>query len=74
MATESTRVDVRARRSWPVAEKRRIVAAYRAASSPTERGEVMRREGVYQSLMFKWGQQIDDGTIGTKRRGPAPTG
>ena len=35
MATESTRVDVRSHRSWPVAEKRRIVAAYRP--TPTVR-------------------------------------
>lgn len=74
MATESTRVDVRSRRSWPVSEKRRIVAAYRAAGTPTERGEVMRREGVYQSLVWRWGQQIDDGTLGTRGSGPKATG
>jgi transposase-like protein len=74
MATESTRVDVRSRRSWPVAEKERIVAAYRAADTPTGRGEVMRREGVYQSLVWRWGQQIDAGTLGTKRPGPKATG
>ena len=34
----------------------------------------MRREGVYQSLVWRWGQQIDAGTLGTKRPGPKATG
>lgn len=77
MATVSTRVDVRERRSFPVAEKRRIVTEYRAAIESGDDGgggQVLRREGIYQSLVWKWGQQIDDGTLGTRRRGPAPTG
>ena len=75
MATESTRVDVRERRSFAVAEKRRIVGEYRQAILSGEGGgAVLRRERVYQSLVFKWGRQIDDGTLGTRRRGPAPTG
>ncbi len=49
------------------------MAASRAAETTTERGEVMRR-GVYQSLVWRWGQQIDAGTLGTKRPGPPPTG
>jgi transposase len=75
MATESTRVDVRERRSFSVEDKRRIVAAYRAAIVSGEGGGVvLRREGIYQSLVFKWGQQIDDGTLGTRRRGPMASG
>ena len=73
MATESTRADVRPRRSWPGAEKRSIVATYRCVGTPTERGEVMRREGVYQSLVWRWSQQIDAGTLSTKRPGPNAT-
>jgi transposase-like protein len=69
MATESTRVDVRERRSFSVEDKRRIVAAYRAAIVSGEGGGVvLRREGIYQSLVFKWGQQIDDGTLVARRR------
>ena len=75
MATVSTRVDVRERRSFSVGGKRRIVGAYRAAVASGEGGGVvLRREGIYQSLVFKWGRQIDDGTLGTRRRGPAATG
>ena len=75
MATVSTRVDVRERRSFSVGDKRRIVGAYRAAVASGEGGGVvLRREGIYQSLVFKWGRQIDDGTLGTRRRGPAATG
>jgi len=76
MATESTRVDVRERRSFSNDEKRRIVAEYRAAvaSGRGGGGEVLRREGIYQSHVMKWGRQIDDATLGTIRRGPAPTG
>ena len=75
MATASTRVDVRERRSFSTDEKRRIVGEYRDAIASGEGGGVvLRREGIYQSLVFKWGLQIDDGTLGTRRRGPAPTG
>lgn len=73
MAAESGRVEVRARRSFSESEKRRIVAEYRAAP-PNEKGEVLRREGIFQSNVWNWGNQIDDGTLGTRRRGPAPTG
>ncbi len=38
------------------------------------RGAVLRRDGVYQSHVWKRGEQIDDGTLGTRRNGPAPTG
>ena len=73
MAAKSVRVDVRARRSFPESEKRRIVAEYRAAPQNLK-GEVLRREGIFQSNVWNWGNQIDDGTLGTRRRGPAPTG
>lgn len=74
MATESTRVDVKERRSFADSEKRRIVAEYRAAVESGRGGEVLRREGIYHSLVWHWGRQIDDGTLGRTRRGPAPTG
>jgi len=75
MAAESTRVEVtRTRRRFSIEDKRRIVADYRAASNSTERGGVLRREQIYQSHVSKWGRQIDDGTLGTKRPGPPATG
>lgn len=75
MAAESTRVDVRSRRSFTSDEKRRIVAEYRAAiADGSGGGEVLRREGIFQSLVWNWGNQIDDGTLGTRKRGPVATG
>ena len=76
MATGSTRVDVRERRSFSNDEKRRIVAEYRAtvAAGGGLGGEVLRREGIFQSHVAKWGRQIDEGVLGTLRRGPTPTG
>lgn len=73
MAAGSVRVDVRARRVFADSEKRRIVAEYRAAPL-NEKGVVLRREGIFQSNVWNWGNQVDDGTLGTRRRGPAPTG
>ena len=51
------------------------VAAYRAAFASGEGGGVvLGREGIYQSQVFEWSRQIDDGTLGIRRRGPARTG
>ena len=51
------------------------MAAFRAAIVSGEGGGVvLRRENVYQSLVFKWGRQIDDGSLGTRRRGPTLAG
>lgn len=75
MAAASTRVDVRGRRSFPDAEKRRIVAEYRAAVASGEGGgAVLRREGIFQSLVHRWGGKIDDGTLGAGRASPTPAG
>jgi transposase len=75
MAAESVRVEVRDKRVFSEDEKRRIVAEYRAAvADKTGGGAVLRREGIYQSLVWHWGNQIDDDTLGKRRRGPAPSG
>jgi transposase len=47
------------RRERPAAEKVRILAEYDAAASPLARAEIMRREGVYSSLLSNWRKQID---------------
>ena len=76
MATGSTRVDVRERRSFSNQDKQRIVSEYRAAIASGEGGGVvLRREGIYQSVVHRWGRHIDAGTLGAPRRpGPAPAG
>ena len=75
MATGSTRVDVRERRSFSNQDKQRIVTEYRAAIASGEGGGVvLRREGIYQSVVHRWGRHIDAGTLGAPRRGRAPAG
>lgn len=74
MVAGSTRVDVGKRRVFTVEEKKRIVGEYRAAIAAGEvGGDVLRREGVYQSVVHRWGVQIDNGTLGTRQRGRAGT-
>lgn len=41
-------------RRFTAEEKARILAEYEAASSPLERASLMRREGVYSSLLSSW--------------------
>ena len=54
-------------RTFRADEKSRILAAYEAAATPLERAALMRREGVYSSLLSNWRKQLADG--GPKKRG-----
>ncbi len=57
----STDPEVRSRarhRTFTASEKARILAAYEAAGSPLERAALMRREGVYSSLLSNWRSQL----------------
>src|SRR3954453_7009361 len=62
------------RRSRSAAEKLRILQAYEAAPSGTsERGALLRREGIYSSQISKWRKLRDQGKLGSlnpQRRGP----
>jgi transposase len=62
------------RRTRSAAEKLRILQAYEAAPSGTsERGALLRREGIYSSQISKWRKLRDQGKLGTlspQRRGP----
>jgi len=60
------------RRSRSAAEKLRILQAYEAAPSGTsERGALLRREGIYSSQISKWRKLRDQGKLATpQRRGP----
>lgn len=44
-------------RTFPADEKARILAAYETAT-PLERAALMRREGVYSSLLSNWRKQL----------------
>jgi transposase-like protein len=49
---------VKQRRSFTAEEKVRILAEYEAAATPLERAALMRREGVYSSLISNWRGQL----------------
>ncbi len=64
----------RARRSWPATYKLEILSEIDTA----ERGEVgaiLRREGLYSSLVAEWRKQRDRGALeGLRDRKPGPAG
>lgn len=51
------------RRSYPVKYKLKVLAELDAAGSKSERGEIMRREGLYSSLISAWRDQRDKGAL-----------
>ena len=55
-------------RSFTADEKARILAEYEAASSSLERAAVMRRAGVYSSLLSNWRKQLKAAEGPTPRR------
>lgn len=62
------------RRTRSAAEKLRILQAYEAVPSGTsERGALLRREGIYSSHISKWRKLRDQGKLASPpRRGPTP--
>jgi transposase-like protein len=62
-----------ARQSYPAAYKLKVLAELDAAESRTARGEIMRREGLYSSLISAWRDQRDQGALeAMKRKRPGP--
>lgn len=62
-----------ARQSYPAAYKLKVLAELDAADSKSQRGEIMRREGLYSSLISAWRDQRDQGALAAmkgKRPGP----
>ncbi len=74
VASERPDPEVRpARQSYRAAYKLEVLAELDAADSKSERGEIMRREGLYSSLISAWRDQRDQGALAamkTKRPGP----
>ncbi len=64
------------RRTRSAAEKLRILHAYDAApTGSSERGALLRREGISSSQISKWRKLRDQGKLGrlaSQRRGPQP--
>ena len=61
-------------RTFSAQEKARILAAYEAASSPLERAELMRKEGIYSSLICNWRKQLASGVPAKRGRPSNPLG
>ncbi len=61
------------RRRFSAGEKLRILEAADACQKPGEIGALLRREGIYSSLLAKWRQQRANGTLGQKRGRKAQT-
>jgi transposase-like protein len=62
-----------ARQSYPAAYKLKVLAEIDAADTKSERGEILRREGLYSSLVSEWRKQRERGALeamGAKRPGP----
>jgi len=62
-----------ARQSYPPRYKLEVLAELDAAESKAARGEIMRREGLYSSLISAWRDQRDQGALvamGARRPGP----
>lgn len=61
------------RRSYSAKYKLKVLAEIDAADSRAERGEIMRREGLYSSLISAWRDQRDKGALeAMKARRPGP--
>ena len=56
-----------ARQSYPAKYKLKVLAELDAADSKAERGEIMRREGLYSSLISAWRDQRDKGALEAMR-------
>lgn len=64
--------DRKQRRTWSVEEKLRIVKEAEACTERGQIGELLRREGIYSSLLHQWRQQFAQG--GRAALGPQKTG
>ena len=77
-APRPTRTEVRrARRAWPATYKLQVLEELDEAkqSDDTSVGEVLRREGLYSSLVSQWRKQRDAGALqGLVDRKPGPAG
>ncbi len=62
------------RRQYSMSEKRRIVAAADACEQPGELGALLRKEGIYSSMLSTWRKQVRSApqAHNAPRRGPKP--
>ncbi len=63
------------RRRFPAEYRLRILKQADACKTPSERGVLLRREGLYSSLLTNWRRQREQGALQDmrgRRRGPKP--
>jgi transposase len=68
-------VAVAKRRRFSGAEKQRLLEAADRCKTPEERGALMRREGLYASLLVRWRKERHEAqreALEPQRRGPKP--
>jgi transposase len=56
------------RRSFDTAYKLRVLAAYNACESTSDRGALLRKEGLYQSRIYLWKQQFENSKLTDKKQ------
>src|SRR5580700_1664541 len=56
------------RRSFDTAYKLRIIAAYNACESASDRGALLRKEGLYHSRICLWKQQFENSKLTDKKQ------
>ena len=64
-------VDKATRRQYTAEYKQRVLGEVDACKGAGEIGALLRREGLYSSLVSKWRQQREKG-LGVHKRGPKP--
>lgn len=73
--TAGADVEVRARRPYPAVYKLRVLAEIDSCRERGQVGEIMRREGLYSSLIDAWRKQRDRGALEALHgRKPGPKG
>lgn len=70
MASDPEVRSVKQRRSFTADEKARILAEYESAATSLERAALMRREGLYSSLIANWRGQLAKKSPPRKRGRP----
>jgi transposase len=71
----STSTEVRPRpkhRTFTADQRLTILEEYEAATTPLERAAVMRKRGIYSSLLFHWRKQRDGSTTVSKPKRGRP--
>lgn len=62
------RKDYNPRRTFNMAYKLRILSAYNNCESASDRGALLRKEGLYHSRIYAWKQQLENSELNEKKQ------